>query len=83
MSATKGLKKYGARGLAAVVKEFTQLNEGAVPSQQKPVVIPINPSTLTSEDKRRAMNAVNLIELKHDGRIKDTIVEMVVNKKCI
>ena len=32
MSATKGIKKFGEKGLAAVVKEFTQLNEGAVPS---------------------------------------------------
>ena len=59
MSATKGIRKFGERGLAAVIKEFTQLNEGAVPSQNKPVVVPVDPSTLSSDDKRKAMNAVN------------------------
>ena len=70
MSASKGIKKFGERGLAAIIKEFTQLNEGAVPSQNKPVVIPIDPETLTVDDKRKALHAVNLIEEKRDGRIK-------------
>ena len=56
--------------MAAVIKEFTQLDKGAVPSQNKPVVIPIDPKTLTPEDKKKALNAVNLIEEKRDGRIK-------------
>ena len=70
MSASKGIKKFGEKGLAAVIKEFTQLNEGAVPLQHKPVVVPIDPNTLSKEDKQKAMNAVNLIEEKRDGRIK-------------
>jgi hypothetical protein len=35
MSAKKGMEKYGEIGLAAVVKEFTQLSKGAVPEQNK------------------------------------------------
>ena len=70
MSASKGIKKFGEKGLAAVIKEFTQLNKGAVPSKHKPVVVPIDPNTLSKEDKQKAMNAVNLIEEKRDGRIK-------------
>ena len=53
MSASEGIKKFGERGLAAVVKEFTQLNEGAVPSQNKPIVVPIDPSMLTKEERRK------------------------------
>eukprot|EP00957_Ditylum_brightwellii_P073897 5615261-Ditylum_brightwellii.AAC.1 len=37
MSAKKGMEKYGEIGLAAVVKEFIQLNKGAVLEQNKPV----------------------------------------------
>ena len=36
MSATVGFKKYGQPAVAAMIKEFTQLDEGAVPG--KPVV---------------------------------------------
>ena len=70
MSATKGIKKFDERRLATKVKEFTQLNEGAAPSQNKPVMVPIDISTFTKKEKRKAMNAVNLIKEKRDGRIK-------------
>ena len=52
------------------MKEFIQLNEGAVPSQNKPVVVPIDPNQLTIDEKKKVLNAVNLIEEKRDGRIK-------------
>eukprot|EP00957_Ditylum_brightwellii_P187169 14255233-Ditylum_brightwellii.AAC.1 len=64
------MKKYGEIGLAAVVKEFTQLTKGAVPEQNKPVVEPIDADLLTTDDKKKALGAVNLIEEKRDGRIK-------------
>ena len=51
-----------------MIKEFTQLNEGAVPG--KPVVRPINANTLTLLEKKKAMPAVNLIKEKHDGVLK-------------
>ena len=44
--------------------------EGAVPEQNKPVVEPIDPKTLSFQDKKKALDAVNLIEEKRDGRIK-------------
>ena len=66
----KGLKKYGEHGLAAIIKEFTQLDQGAIPEHNKPVVIPIDPSTLSYDDKKKALDAVNLISEKCDGTIK-------------
>ena len=54
MSARKGIKKFGERGLATIVKEFTQLNEGAVPSQNRPVVVRINLNDLTLNESKAA-----------------------------
>ena len=68
MSASKGFKVYGERALVAMVKELKQLNDGAVPG--KPVVIPIDPDALSEEDKKKALDAVNIIEEKRDGRVK-------------
>ena len=45
MSARKGFKKHGKAAVAAIIKEYAQLNEGAVPG--KPVVRPIDVSSLT------------------------------------
>ena len=36
----------------------------------KPVVVPIDADILTNDDKKKALDAVNLIEEKRDGRIK-------------
>jgi len=33
MTAKKGFKQFGAKAVAAMIKEFTQLNEGAVPGK--------------------------------------------------
>ena len=51
-----------------MIKELKQLNDGAVPG--KPVVIPIDNNVLTADDKRKALDAVNIIEEKRDGRVK-------------
>lgn len=45
MSAKKGIKLFGARALAAMVKGFTQLDQGAFPG--KPVVDAMDTSTIT------------------------------------
>ena len=42
------------------MKEFKQLNDGAIP--RKPVVMPMDPSTLTVKEKRNALNTVTLIK---------------------
>ena len=51
-----------------MIKEFTQLNKGAVPG--KPVVRPVNVSSLTSLEKSKALPAVNLIKEKFGGILK-------------
>jgi len=68
MSAKAGIKKFGERAVAALIKEFTQLDRG--PMQGKPVVKGISADSLTSEERRAALEAVNLITEKRDGRIK-------------
>ena len=68
MSAKKGIKLFKERAIAAIYKEFKQLDEGAVPN--KPVVLPQDPSKLTREEKSRALEAVNLIKEKRNGKIK-------------
>ena len=52
----------------AMMKELIKLDQGAVPG--KPVVTEINLDSLTVEEKKKALDAVNLIELKQDGRVK-------------
>ena len=49
-----------------MMKELQQLNDGAVPG--KPVLIPIHSGELTNEDRRKALDAVNLIDEKREGR---------------
>ena len=68
MTAKKGFKQFGTKAVAAMIKEFTQLNEGAVPG--KPVVEPTDASTLTDTEKKKALRAVNLIKEKWNGDIK-------------
>ena len=68
MSAKKGIKLFKERAVAAICKEFKQLDEGAIPN--KPVVLPQDPSKLTREEKSRALEAVNLIKEKRNGKIK-------------
>ena len=68
MSAYKGIKEFGERAIEAMFKELVQLDQGAV--HGKPVVTEIDPDMLSDEEKGRALDAVNIIELKRDGRIK-------------
>ena len=49
-------------------KELKQLDEGAM--KGKLDVAPIDTSLLTNEDKRKALDAVNLTKEKRDGKIK-------------
>ena len=50
MSAKEGIKQFGEKAIAAMVKELKQLNNGAM--KGKPVVVPINPSKLTKFEKK-------------------------------
>ena len=68
MTANAGIKKHEESVVAEMIKESTQLNEGAVPG--KPVVIPTDANTLTDLEKRKALPAVNLIKEKYGGVLK-------------
>ena len=68
MSAKKGIKKFGEKAIAAMIKEFSQLDQGAFPG--KPVIDGIDANTLTSAKRSKALEAVNLIAEKRCGRIK-------------
>ena len=68
MSAKQGIKKFGERAVAAIIKEFKQLNDG--PMEGKSVIGEVNPDELTPEQKKQALAAVNLIKLKRNGNIK-------------
>ena len=68
MSAKAGIKKFGDKAVAAMLSEYKQLNTGAMPG--RPVFGTIDPTTLSNEEKRRALEAVNLIKKKRCGKIK-------------
>jgi len=68
MSAKVGIKKFGDRAVAAMLSEYKQLTKRAMPG--KPVFGTIDPTTLTTEEKRRALEAVNLIKNKRCRKIK-------------
>ena len=48
---------FGQPALAAMIKEFTQLNEGAVSG--KSAIRPIGTASLSPLEKKKAMPAVN------------------------
>ena len=60
MAAKEGIKQFGEKAIAAMVKELKQLNNGAM--KGKPVVVPIDPSKLTKFEKSAALDAVKLIK---------------------
>ena len=68
MSAKAGIKRFGDRAVAAMLSEYRQLNKGPMPG--KPVFGCIDPRDLTLEDKKRALEAVNLIKKKKCGKFK-------------
>ena len=68
MSANRGIKLFGERSVAAIFKELKQLNDGVLPGN--PVIVPIDIESLTEEDKRKSLEAVNLIKVKRCGKIK-------------
>ena len=63
MSAGKGIKLHGAKAVAAMFKEYKQLDDLEVLGR-------INPDLLTPEQKRNALRAVNLIKIKRCGKVK-------------
>ena len=68
MHAKKGIKLFGERGIAGMIKELKQLYQGVITG--KSVVIPLNPDDLTDAERRQALEAGNLIQEKRNGIIK-------------
>jgi len=68
MSTKAGIKKIDAKAITAMLNKYKQLNIGPVPG--KPIFGCINPSKITNDEKRRALEAVNLIKKKRCGKIK-------------
>ena len=68
MTAKAGIKKFGETAVVAILKEFKQLDEGAKPGN--PVVIPTDANTLSIEEKRKALRAINIIKEKRNGTLK-------------
>ena len=68
MSAKRGIKEFGQQAIAAMIKEFCQLDEGAFPG--KPVVKPIDPNSITAEEEKDALEAISLIKQKRSGVVK-------------
>ena len=63
MSAAKGIMTYGQAAIDALMKEFSQLNDLKVFKS-------VPADTLTAEQKKSALRAINLIKEKCCGKIK-------------
>ena len=63
MTATEGIKRFQERAVAALIKEYKQLNDLCVLGV-------VDYDSLTEEQKARALRAINLIKEKRDGKIK-------------
>jgi hypothetical protein len=63
MSAASGIKTYGQPAVDAILKEFCQLHD-------KGVFEPQLATSLTAQQKRSSLRAVNLIKEKRNGDIK-------------
>ena len=63
MHMSKGIELFKEQAVAALFKEYKQLNNMAVVGRVKY-------EDLTDKDKKRALRAINLIKEKRDGKIK-------------
>ena len=68
MQAIRGIKLFGEKAIAAIVKELKQFEHRPMPGKRVVEVIYLD--GLTLEEKKQALNAVNLIKEKRDGTIK-------------
>ena len=68
MSAKEGINKFGDRSVTAMLREYKKIDKGTV--EGKPVTTPIDTDMLYYKDKRKAIEAVNLIKENRNGKIK-------------
>ena len=67
MSVKKGIKKLGDRAIAAVMEEFTQMEDQVVYE-------PLNVDDMTNEERSNAIESISLVTEKRDGRVKNRLV---------
>lgn len=67
MMAKAGLKKHGRDAEETLMREFAQLEDLSVYES-------VDPSTLTAQQKSRALRSLNLIKEKRDGQLKGRTV---------
>ncbi|KAI2510045.1 Reverse transcriptase (RNA-dependent DNA polymerase) [Fragilaria crotonensis] len=67
MTAQAGIKKHGKAAEAALMNEFAQLEELEVYES-------VDPNSLTWEQRKAALKAINLIKEKRDGTLKGRTV---------
>ena len=67
MSANAGIKKHGRKAEEALMNEFAQLEE-------LNVYEPLDPNTISREQRKGALRAINLIKEKRCGRLKGRTV---------
>ena len=67
MTAKAGIKKHGVAAEEALLREFMQLED-------QTVYEPIHPSSLTAEQRKGTLRAINLIKEKRDGNLKGRTV---------
>ena len=63
MPVQKGIELFGERAILAILQELGQIDD-------KGVVKPMKPNTLTAEEKWKALHAITMIKEKRCGRIK-------------
>ena len=63
MSARKGIQQFGQLAVAAMLKEYKQLDDLLV-------IGAVTPESLSKQERRRALRAINLIKLKRCGKVK-------------
>ena len=68
MQATTGFNIFGQKVVAEMLKELKQLEHINMPG--KFVLRALDPDTMTSEKKKKALNVINLIKKYQDGTIK-------------
>ena len=62
MSAHKGIKKHDQTATVALFKQLKHLDSGAM--EGDPVVVPRDPDLFYQDEKKRALEAANLIKEK-------------------
>ena len=73
MSAKADIKIIEEKAVAAMIREFRQIDKG--PMQYKTVITLIDLDTLSFKDKKRALEVVNLI--------KENMFEKMKGKICV